>query len=47
MNDCACLRDLLVNEGKAQFENLLHAALHDWSELPARMKAETTTPGLR
>ncbi|MFE4599859.1 hypothetical protein ACFRKE_03300 [Kitasatospora indigofera] len=37
MQDCACLKDLLVNEGKAQFENLLHGAFHDWSELPARM----------
>ncbi|MFF3601685.1 hypothetical protein [Kitasatospora indigofera] len=45
MQDCACLKDLLVNEGKAQFENLLHGALHDWSELPTRMRDPLGLPG--
>ncbi|MFJ9843305.1 hypothetical protein ACIRYZ_23095 [Kitasatospora sp. NPDC101155] len=47
MQDCACLRDLLVNEGQAQFENLLQGALQNWSELPARMHDATAAPGLR
>ncbi|MFI9331221.1 hypothetical protein ACIGZJ_27265 [Kitasatospora sp. NPDC052868] len=45
MQDCACLNDLLVNEGRAQFENLLYGALHDWSELPARMHDPLALPG--
>ncbi len=45
MQDCACLKDLLVNESKAQFENLLHGAFHDWSELPARMCDDVVAPG--
>ncbi|MFD7595719.1 hypothetical protein ACFV6D_22095 [Kitasatospora sp. NPDC059812] len=46
MRECACLRDLLVNEGKAQFDNLLQGALHNWSELPSRMQDVATAPGL-
>ncbi|MEV7783096.1 hypothetical protein [Kitasatospora sp. NPDC088351] len=45
MQDCACLKDLLVNEGRAQFENLIHGALHDWSELPGRMHDPIASPG--
>ncbi|MFE1317468.1 hypothetical protein [Kitasatospora phosalacinea] len=41
MGDCACLRDLLLNEGKAQLDNLLQGALNDWSQLPGRMQPET------
>ncbi|GAB7183790.1 hypothetical protein ATKI12_3621 [Kitasatospora sp. Ki12] len=44
MGDCACLRDLLVNEGKAQFDNLLQGALHNWSEPPARMRDAAVVP---
>ncbi|MFD5435140.1 hypothetical protein ACFWJ4_23705 [Kitasatospora sp. NPDC127067] len=47
MQDCACLRDLLVHEGRAQFENLLQGALHDWNELPARMHDGVVIPGAR
>jgi hypothetical protein len=47
MNDCACLRDLLVNEGKAQLDNLLQGALQDWSQLPARMRPATVEPEYR
>ncbi|MER5642868.1 hypothetical protein ABT095_38805 [Kitasatospora sp. NPDC002227] len=49
MRDCACLRDLLVNEGKAQLDNLLQGALQNWNELPDRMHdgSGTAAPGLR
>lgn len=45
MQDCACLRDLLAHEGRAQFENFLQGVLHEWSELPARMRDEVVLPG--
>ncbi|MFJ6619925.1 hypothetical protein ACIQOW_20405 [Kitasatospora sp. NPDC091335] len=45
MQGCACLRDLLAHEGRAQFENLLEGALHDWSELPVRMRDGAVLPG--
>ncbi|MFF1874875.1 hypothetical protein [Kitasatospora herbaricolor] len=45
MQDCACLRDLLLNEGKAQFENFLQGALQNWSDLPSRMQDAIATPG--
>ncbi|MFD7413059.1 hypothetical protein [Kitasatospora purpeofusca] len=45
MGDCACLQDILAHEGRAQFENLLQGALHDWSELPARMRDDAIAPG--
>ncbi|MFB8236908.1 hypothetical protein ACFC58_10190 [Kitasatospora purpeofusca] len=45
MRDCACLQDLLAHEGRAQFENLLQSALHDWAELPARMRDDAIAPG--
>jgi hypothetical protein len=44
MQDCACLRDFLANEGRAQLENLLQGATHDWSELPARVQHATALP---
>ncbi|MFJ4680281.1 hypothetical protein [Kitasatospora sp. NPDC088783] len=47
MNDCACLRDLLLNEGKAQLDNLLQGALNDWSRLPGRMQPATAEPEYR
>ncbi|MFJ9691387.1 hypothetical protein [Kitasatospora sp. NPDC101183] len=45
MQDCACLRDLLEHEGRAQFDNLLQGALNDWSELPTRMHDGAVMPG--
>ncbi|KJY28166.1 hypothetical protein [Streptomyces sp. NRRL S-495] len=45
MQDCACLKDLLVNEGRAQFENLLHGAFDDWINLPSRMHDPVALPG--
>ncbi|MFB8168293.1 hypothetical protein ACFC60_10130 [Kitasatospora purpeofusca] len=44
VQDCACLRDLLANEGRAQVENLLQGAMHDWSELPARVQHTAAVP---
>ncbi|MEV0193395.1 hypothetical protein AB0I39_33305 [Kitasatospora purpeofusca] len=45
IQDCACLKDLLANEGRAQFENLLYGAFDDWSSLPARMHDPVAVPG--
>ncbi|MEU4117823.1 hypothetical protein AB0F71_25425 [Kitasatospora sp. NPDC028055] len=47
--DSACLRDLLVNEGKSQLDNLLQGTLQNWNELPIRMHdgSGTAAPGLR
>ncbi|MFJ4673789.1 hypothetical protein [Kitasatospora purpeofusca] len=45
IQDCACVKDLLVHEGRAQFDNLLHGALHDWRELSTRMHDSIALPG--
>ncbi|BFV56414.1 hypothetical protein KCMC57_up15180 [Kitasatospora sp. CMC57] len=48
MRDCACLRDLLVNEGRTQLDNRLQGTLQNWNELPVRMHdgGGTAAPGL-
>ncbi|WP_406115928.1 hypothetical protein [Kitasatospora purpeofusca] len=45
MQDCACVRDLLVNEGKTLFDNLLRGALQNWGDLPSRMQDAIAAPG--
>ncbi|MGC5397554.1 hypothetical protein ACPXCP_17625 [Streptomyces sp. DT20] len=37
LSGCACLRDVLSSDGKAQVQNLIQGAAEDWSRLPHRM----------